>query len=249
MEKEKVIPLPPSWKREVVRAHLASLLSRDGTTVEEGDPLHDSEGEEDLVWEGDVAVYIPRPPLYVKVRFRPKDFRILRVGEDGFHFGLGGLEQVPYRWHEAVLRAGMGDVVLGVESEKDADTLHRLGFPCFSWCGAQNAKMLGREEVGKSFWNAKIVLLPHNDSEGLASADEAVIALRPHTRRVAILRPERLGCKPSDEGKDITDWVEARRKAGWTYVAIVSELHSLILPLATALNKIPEYPEEVEAYE
>ena len=138
--------------------------------------------------------------LFQCVRMRPKDFRQRRPdGKGGWLWDLEGVRRVPYRLHSLVRSPG---VVHLVEGEKDVHTLESLGV--LASCSPLGAgKWL--EEYSLHFRGRKVVIIPDNDTPGIAHAYHCLGSLISHgVGSVRLLRLPGLRAK-----QDVTDWVRA----------------------------------------
>ena len=162
--------------------------------------------------------------LFIKVRYRPKDFRMARPnGKGGYVFGTEGVPQVLYRLPE-VERARE---VLLLEGEKDALTAAGLGF-----CGTTKPHGAKRSIAPflETLRGKDVVICPDRDDTGRAGAAADADALR------NVARSRKLVFVP--EGKDLSDWIalggtrEALRK-------LIDDTPPLHLPPSPAPIKSP----------
>ncbi len=124
----------------------------------------------------EVATYVYRDkdgaPLYEKVRYEPKDFRIRRYTEGGgVAWGMGDEERVLYNLPDIV--ANPKKAILFVEGEKSCDLLKSLGF--LSTCspfGAAGEGHKGKwsQSFSESLRGRVVFIFPDNDPPGEAHA-------------------------------------------------------------------------------
>lgn len=159
----------------------------------------------------EVACYVYRDenaePLYEKVRYEPKDFRLRRVNEDGSReWGIGTCRRVLYNLNEIV--RNQGRAVLFVEGEKSCDLLKSMGFlATCSPFGAASEGNAGKWDQGfnESLSGRTVFIFPDNDKSGEnhASFVEAQLTstCTPVIVRLALENPK----------DDIYDWVISRK--------------------------------------
>lgn len=145
-------------------------------------------------------------PLYEKVRYEPKDFRLRRVNKDGTtEWGIGTCRRVLYNLDEIAGRPGRA--VLFLEGEKSCDLLKTMGFlATCSPFGAASEGNAGKwdQGFGESLAGRTVFIFPDNDKAGEnhASFVEAQLTstCTPVIVRLALEKPK----------DDIYDWVMAR---------------------------------------
>lgn len=118
-------------------------------------------------------------------------------GSNGWTWGLGDLEWLPYRLPEVV----KSDKVLICEGEKDVETLRRMGL--VATCnngGAGNFK----PELARWFTGKLVAILPDNDEKGRAHAMKVAGILNPVAKSVRIVEIPNL-----PEKGDVSDFVAA----------------------------------------
>ncbi|MGO8989082.1 MAG: AAA family ATPase [bacterium] len=98
--------------------------------------------------------------LFQVCRYEPKDFRARRPdGKGGWIENLDGVKRVPYRLPELI----KAETACVVEGEKDADSLHMLGFVATTFpLGSRSY----RSEYSEYLEGKNIVLFPDNDIAG-----------------------------------------------------------------------------------
>jgi 5S rRNA maturation endonuclease (ribonuclease M5) len=140
--------------------------------------------------------------LFQVCRFEPKDFRPRRP--DG-KFTLEGVRRVLYRLPELLKAVADGRLVYVCEGEKDADSIHKIGFAATTNAGGANK---WRSEYSETLRGANVVLLPHNDKPGREHADAVAAALNGIAKRIRVLdiAEHWSGC-PSKG--DVSDWIAA----------------------------------------
>lgn len=157
--------------------------------------------------------------LYENVRYEPKDFRQRRPdGKGGYFYNLHGIERVPYRLPELIQAINKGtDEIWLTEGEKDADNLRLLGFPATSfknWTPSLNS-YINRVHA---------VLFRDHDASGVRQADAAARIIAEAAESVKVINLFFGEPVPNKHGKDITDWIEARRSEGLDNEAIAERL-------------------------
>jgi len=134
--------------------------------------------------------------LFQVCRYEPKTFRQRRPdGNGGFIWNLKGVEPVLYNLPE-VLKA---NEIIYVEGEKDSDNLAPLGF--IATTSAMGAGKF-RPEYVEPLRNKNVVLIPHNDPEGLKHMMAVATALRGIASSVKMLELPGL-----PEKGDVSDFI------------------------------------------
>jgi 5S rRNA maturation endonuclease (ribonuclease M5) len=152
--------------------------------------------------------------LYQVVRYSPKDFRPRRKDLDGkWIYNLEGVRRVLYQLPE-VLKAGQ---VIVVEGEKDVHTLVDFGFTATTSQGGANG---WRPEYADSLDGKDIIAIPDTNAPGQKYAETVSRSLLGKAKSIKVVK------LPS--GKDISDWLELKRREGKTDDQIKAELMALI---------------------
>jgi KaiC/GvpD/RAD55 family RecA-like ATPase len=154
--------------------------------------------------------------LFQVVREFGKKFKQRRPdGHGGWHWGLGGVQRVPFR----LAKVAAAEFVGICEGERDCLTLERLGLvgTCNNG-GAGNFK----PELAQYFAGKAVAIFPDNDDPGRQHALKVAEILAPVAKSVKIVE---LPCLPAKG--DVTDFVNAggtlddirehyRRAQAWT---------------------------------
>lgn len=143
----------------------------------------------------EVARYVYRDgggtPLFVKIRFEPKDFVIEPPGAD--------TKSTLYRLPE-ILAAPQSKTVLWVEGEKAVDRLVALGFLATCVGGASKSP----DKAVKALKGRRVVILPDNDDAGAKHAETVARCLKAAGAHVArILRLSNIPVKG-----DVVDFLD-----------------------------------------
>jgi hypothetical protein len=185
--------------------------------------------------------------LFEVVRFEPKGFGQRRpVAGGGWAYGLapgwyvrgrrgdwiradpgrgpvtGESRELPearrvlYRLPELLSAVGRGETVYIVEGEKDVEALAALGLT--ATCNPQGAGKW-RAEFSEALRGARVRIIPDRDGPGEAHAAAVAASLAGVAAAVSVLR--------LPEGKDVSEFLEARRAAGLGGEALRAELESL----------------------
>lgn len=164
--------------------------------------------------------------LYQVVRYEPKDFRPRRKGPDGsWMYDLQGVRRVPYNLPE--LMNASGAVI--VEGEKDADNLKALGYAGTTAVTTSQGGAKGwKPEYADYFLNKQIAIIPDNDRPGLEYAETVARSLHGKVSVIKIIELPDLGERTEKHGKDVSDWIELRRREGKADQDIKVELTRLI---------------------
>ncbi|MDY6951017.1 MAG: AAA family ATPase [Thermodesulfobacteriota bacterium] len=133
--------------------------------------------------------------LFQVCRYDPKDFRQRRPNGKGWTWNLRGIEPVLYCLSEIVKTP---EVII-VEGEKDADTLHGLGF--IATTSPMGAKKW-RPEYNQYLRGKHVILCPDNDNEG---REHMALVGSSLNGTVASLKMIELPGLPSKG--DVSDWV------------------------------------------
>lgn len=165
--------------------------------------------------------------LYQVVRYEPKDFRPRYRSSDGCWINnLQGVVRVPYNLPEL---ASTSEAII-VEGEKDADNLKALGYAestaaiTTSHGGAKGWK----PEYAEYFLSKQVAIIPDNDRPGLDYAETVARSLHGKANVIKIVELPGLGERKEKHGKDVSDWIELRRKEGRTDKEIMEEITMLI---------------------
>ncbi len=135
------------------------------------------------------------PRMQVR-RYEPKTFRQFRPdGRGGWIAGVKGVERVPYHLPELQEAVSLGRPIYIPEGEKDVETLRANGLD--ATCNAGGAGKW-RDEFGKYFDGANVVILPDADDAGRNHADQVARSLNGTAASVRILEMPGV--------KDVTEW-------------------------------------------
>ncbi len=160
------------------------------------------------------------------VRYESKDFRPRRKGPDGgWVYDLKGVKRVPYNLPELI---NASEVVI-VEGEKDAENLKALGYVgttavTTSLGGAKGWKL----EYSDYFLRKHVAIIPDNDQPGIEYAEIVARSLHGKASVIKIVELPGLGERTEKHGRDVSDWIELRKKEGRTDKEIKEELTALI---------------------
>jgi putative DNA primase/helicase len=106
--------------------------------------------------------------LYQKLRYEPKDFSYRRPdGKGSWIWSIKDIERCLYR-HDVVAGLEPGATVIYSEGEKDVETAESLGLIATTAGGAKNWRL----EFSEAFRGHDLIIAPHNDPAGLASAEQ-----------------------------------------------------------------------------
>lgn len=137
--------------------------------------------------------------LYQKVRYEPKDFSYRRPdGNGSWISSIKGIERCLYR-HDLVAGLEPGATIIYSESEKDVEAAESVGLIATTAGGAKNWRL----EFADSFRGHDLIVAPHNDPAGLASAEQVARDSTGIAASVRVLPP--LVAIP---GGDLSDFVE-----------------------------------------
>jgi hypothetical protein len=160
--------------------------------------------------------------LYQEVRLAPKDFRLRRPdGRGGWTWNLDGVRRVVYRLDELAEQRR----VFLVEGPKDADNLAALGIVATTTPGGAKAWRAEYAQQIASAGVGEVIACRDNDAPGLAYVRAAAADLAALNLTVRMLElpgvPER---------GDVSDWIDAQRRAG----RADAEIRAALLTLAEA---------------
>lgn len=148
--------------------------------------------------------------LFEKVRFEPKDFRILhRDASTGAELWKlpRGIEPPLYRLPAVTAAIASGEPVYLVEGEKDSDRLASAGLcatTSFSGAAADGQKPKWKDSYTAVLAGADVVLLPDNDEPGKAHMRHVAAALAGKAKKIRVLELPGL-----PEKGDVSDWLDA----------------------------------------
>jgi DNA primase len=126
---------------------------------------------------------------------RRKDFTQRRPdGSGGWVYNLEGVRRVPYRLPEVMDAIAMGEPVILVEGEKDADTLCERGKVATTFPGGAGK---WRPEYAEFFKGATMAVISDMDDTGRKHTLTVKEGLEPVIAKLVLLEPA--------EGKDVTD--------------------------------------------
>lgn len=157
--------------------------------------------------------------LYENVRYEPKDFRQRRPdGNGGYIYNLDGVIRVPYRLPELLNAINNGiDEIWLTEGEKDANNLRLLGFTATSfknWTHSHNPYIKG----------AHAVLFRDHDTSGAKQSNDAARIISEVAKSVKVIDLFDGEPLPDKHGKDVSDWIDARRGEGLANDDIAEQL-------------------------
>ncbi|MGB7069658.1 MAG: AAA family ATPase [Pyrinomonadaceae bacterium] len=161
--------------------------------------------------------------LYENVRYEPKDFRQRRPdGNGGYIWNLHGVTRVPYRLPELVeaIRNGTDEIWL-TEGEKDADNLRLLG------SAATNFKNWART-LNRYIEGVHACLFADHDKAGIKQARDAAKIISEVAESVKVIDLFDDEPQPDKHGKDVSDWIDARRGEGLDDIAIAERLAVIV---------------------
>lgn len=173
--------------------------------------------------------------LYENVRYEPKDFRQRRPdGNGGYIYNLDGVNRVPYRLPELIdaIKNGVDEIWL-TEGEKDADNLRLLGFTATSfknWTHSHNPYIKG----------AHAVLFRDHDTSGAKQANDAARIISEVAKSVKVIDLFDGEPLPDKHGKDVSDWIDARRGEGLANDDIAERLAADIVEGWSGWTDAPE---------
>ena len=170
--------------------------------------------------------------LFQVVRLHsPKDFRQRRPdGNGGWHWDLKGIRRVLYRL-PGLIAADPNKPVSIAEGEKDADRLIEAGLVATTNPGGAGK---WRREYGAYLRDRKVLILPDNDSPGLAHAQQVALALKGIAAEIRLLHLPDLPA-----GGDVSDWLDA----GGTVESLLSLAEKAPLwPPAATHPTVPTVP-------
>ncbi len=163
--------------------------------------------------------------LYQVQRWYPKTFTQRRPdGNGGWINSVGDTRRVLYRLPDVLGAVRAGKPVFVCEGEKDVQTILSWG-----WCATCNAGGAHgwRDEYAESLRGAKVILLPHNDPDGIHLADTVTRSLKGIAE--AVKRLEIPGLNPKG---DVSDW----KQAGHTKEELEVLLREVRLPNKGVVN-------------
>jgi len=147
--------------------------------------------------------------LYENVRYQPKDFRQRRPdGDGGYIYNLEGIERVPYRLPELIGAMQRADAEIWLtEGEKDADNLRLLGFTASSFKN-------WTQDLSRYIKDAHAVLFRDHDKSGVKQANDAARIIAEGAKTVKVVDLFDDDHLPDKRGRDVSDWLDARRREG-----------------------------------
>lgn len=149
---------------------------------------------------------------------KPFGDRIEPEDKVDYFTGMGDEPAVLYRLPELIAGAQTPDkLVVTAEGEKDVETAVYLGY--VATCNPFGA-LKWRDEYSPYLTGCDVIIFQDNDERGRQHASHVAAKVNGHARRTRILALP--GCK------DITEWKEAREKAGLSKEQIKAELDALI---------------------
>lgn len=161
-------------------------------------------------------------PLYVNIRFLPKDFRQYAIIDEGEYYKLqfkGRIEKlVPYKFPKIAKAIQDEKTIFIVEGEKDADNLEKLGLVAIS------LKMKDEQlkEYSDLFKNAHISIIGDKDEAGEKYANNIKKYLYEHCKSIRLINI------PLDSEKaDISDYIEELRKSIKNKYELASKIYEL----------------------
>ena len=112
-----------------------------------------------------------------------------------------------------------------VEGEKDADNLKALGYiGTTAVTTAQGGAKGWRAEYSDYFLSKQVAIIPDNDRPGLEYAVTVARSLHGKASVIKIIELPGLEERTGKHGKDVSDWINIRRKEGKTDKEIKGEL-------------------------
>lgn len=139
--------------------------------------------------------------IYQVLRYEPKEFSVRRPdGKGNYITGLGDVPKVLYNLPQVLEGIKNNQTIYIVEGEKDADRLIKEGliattnpFGTGKWLHSYSECLRG----------ARVILLPHNDSPGIAHMREAASNLKDIAQSLKWLEFEGI-----PTGGDVSDWLD-----------------------------------------
>ena len=168
-------------------------------------------------------------PLYRKVRFEPKNFKIERFENGKWLSGISGVKRVLYNLPEVLKGLLNGETIYIVEGEKDAETLKKYNkiATCSSF-GAGKSKWT--EKDSEVFKNANVIIIQDNDDIGKEFSENIAISLLDIASSVKLIDISKIWPDMPEHG-DVSDFLESHT---------MDELEKLIL--GTAPYKAGGFP-------
>ena len=124
-------------------------------------------------------------PLYEKVRYEPKDFRLRRPdGKGGHIYNIEGVRSVCFRLPELIEAIANERLVVLGEGEKAANALWAIGVPAS--CGPGGAGSWD-DELTETFRDADVVICGDHDDAGRKFNDNVSVKLTGVARRIRVL--------------------------------------------------------------
>ena len=148
-----------------------------------------------------------------------------------------------YRLPDVLAAVQVGDPVLVVEGEKDADRLAALGFT--ATCNAGGAGKWTRMHATHLRRGSKVYVLPDCDVPGIQHRDKVCRALVSQGCEVYVVDPGDFGYQiEAKHGKDVSDWLDADPSRGHTEIeALLDGVDKLDAPTKTkAAAKAQPFP-------
>jgi hypothetical protein len=142
--------------------------------------------------------------LYRVARFDPKDFLPQRMTESGnWVTGLAGVDvRVPYRLPDLLAKPDHG--VFWVEGERDVERLREAGVLATTTAGGAKSYRKHAPSYAEHFRGRRlVVVIPDNDADGHAYADEVAASLVAVGAGVRMLELPELPAKG-----DVSDWLD-----------------------------------------
>jgi hypothetical protein len=132
----------------------------------------------------------------------PKEFRQRRPdGSGGWIWSIKSVDPIPYRLPELLEAIAQDKPIFVVEGEKDVDRLAALGLVATTNAGGAGK---WRPEFAPIFAGADVILIPDNDAAGEEHVNKVACQIKPHARRVRLLRLPDL-----PEKGDVSSWLDA----------------------------------------
>lgn len=159
------------------------------------------------------------------VRYYPKTFK-QRKNESDWKIKNNGVEITPYRlekWHNT------SDPVFIVEGEKDVENLESIGL--VGTCNAGGAEKW-RDKHSTFLKNRTCYIVPDKDKPGEKHGKLVAMSLQGSAKEIKIIN------LPDLPSKDISDFIEARRKAGKTDIEIKTEIESITTSTAVYVPEV-----------
>lgn len=168
-------------------------------------------------------------PLYRKVRFEPKNFKIERFENGKWVPGISGVRRVLYNLPEVLKGLYIGETIYIVEGEKDVDTLKKYNkiATCSSF-GAGKSKWTKKDS--EVFKNSNVIIIQDNDDIGKDFAENIAISLLDIASSVKLIDISKIWSDMPEHG-DISDFLENHT---------MDELEKLILE--TSPYKVNGFP-------